>query len=231
MRRSSDKISDGVKLVIFDLDGTLVDAYEAIIKSMHFTLNKTGYPPAASKRICRAVGWGDKKLLAAFIKEEDLDAALTIYRAHHRGSLKKYSQLLPFTKRVLEYLSRRGVRIAIASNRPTVFTHILVGHLKIKKYFDYILCADKLSEGKPYPEILFKIMKRLKAKASETVFVGDMAVDVQTAHNANVKAIAVLTGSSALAEIKKAKPFIIIKSLAFLKNYLSRFDYAHHLPR
>ena len=209
-----------IKLVIFDLDGTLADAYEAISKSVNFTLQKLGRPKASYLKIRKAVGWGDRRLLAAFVPEKDIDAALSIYRRHHRISLKKYSRLLPYSKGVLEYLRGNKIKAAIASNRPTEFTKILLNSIGIKGYFDYVLCADKLAEGKPNPEILLKITRELKINPQDALYVGDMVIDVETGHNAGVKAIAVLGGSSTLAEIKKARPFKIIKSLASLRKHL-----------
>lgn len=208
------------KLVIFDLDGTLADAYKAIISSVRFTLKELGYRKVSARRIRKAVGWGDERLLLAFIDSRYLRTALAIYRRHHRLSLKKYSYLLPSARELLGYLADRGIKIAIASNRPTEFTNIILNNLKIKKYFDYVLCADKLAQGKPHPRILLNIIQKLKVNPSEVLYVGDMAIDVQTAHRAGVRAIAVSGGSSAIAEIKKAKPFKIIRSLAFLKKYL-----------
>ena len=213
-------VSNGVKLVIFDLDGTLVDAYEAIIKSVNLTLKKMGYPQAPALRIRKAVGWGDRLLLGAFIDAKDIGPGLVIYRKHHRIALKKYSRLLTNARDLLRELAEGGFKIAIASNRPTEFTGIILSHLKIRKYFDYVLCADKLPKGKPHPEILLRIMKRLKVKPPEAIYVGDMVIDVQTARNAGVKSIAVCGGSSSLEEIKKARPFKIIKNLAFFKEIL-----------
>ncbi|OGX25431.1 MAG: hypothetical protein A3J51_04400 [Omnitrophica WOR_2 bacterium RIFCSPHIGHO2_02_FULL_45_21] len=213
-------MGNNIKLVIFDLDGTLVDAYEAIIKSVNFTLGKMSYPEASGLMIRRAVGWGDKKLLGFFVKEEDIESALVVYRRHHRLSLKSSTKLLPYADEILQYLTENGFKIAIASNRPTEFTDIILSHFKIKKYFNYVLCADKLARGKPHPEILLKIIKKLKVRPSEVVYVGDMAIDVQTAQAAGVRGIAVSGGSSSLAQLKKARPFKILKSLAFLKKFL-----------
>ncbi len=209
-----------IKLAIFDLDGTLVDAYEAIIKSVNFTLSKMGYPEAGAQRIRKAVGWGDKRLLGVFVKEKDIESALVVYRRHHRVSLKSYARPIPYARQILRYLTKNGFKLAIASNRPTAFTRIILRHLKMKQYFNYVLCADKLAQGKPHPEILLKIMRKLKVNPSEVIYVGDMAIDVETAHRSGVTPIAVGGGSSTLKEIKKARPFKIIKSLAFLKNFL-----------
>lgn len=213
-------MQEEIKSVIFDLDGTLVDAYEAIIKSVNFTLSEMGYPEASELRIRRAVGWGDKKLLGVFVEEKDIESALAVYRRHHRFSLKSSIKLLPYANEILRYLTKNGFKIAIASNRPTEFTDIILRRLALKKYFDYVLCADKLAQGKPHPEILLKIIKKLKVKPAEAVYVGDMAIDVETAQAAGIKPIAVSSGSSTLQEIKKARPFKIIKSLASLKKFL-----------
>lgn len=211
---------DDIKLVIFDLDGTLVDAHRAIIKSVNFTLSKCGYPKQADSRILKAVGWGDRKLLGAFIVNKDIERALVIYRSHHRKTLKQYSRLLPYAQATLIYLVRRKHKLAIASNRPTVFTNIILRYLKIRKYFDYILCSDKLSQGKPHPEILLKIINILGIMRKQTVYVGDMAIDVEAGRRAGIKAITVRGGLSTLEEIKRARPFKTIKNLASLKSYL-----------
>jgi len=208
------------KLVIFDLDGTLVDAYKAITDSVNFTLRKIGRKEASSAAIRKAVGWGDKNLLRVFVDAGPAQEAVRIYRKHHKSSLRRRCRLLPFSLSLLRYLSDSGIKIAIASNRPTLFTGIILKHLKIKKYFDYVLCADKLPQGKPHPEILLRIIKKLSISPGEVVYVGDMVVDIQAARNAGIKAVAVLGGSSSLAEIKKVRPFKIIRNLASLKKYL-----------
>lgn len=209
-----------IKLIIFDLDGTLIDAYQAIAKSFNFTMQslKTGkYSP---KVIRRAVGWGDENLLRPFVGSGDLQQALFIYRKHHKQSLVKYSRLLPGVKKVLGLLKVKGYRLAVASNRPTRFSRILIRHLKLNKYFDYILCADKCKHMKPHPEILQKIMGRFQVKPSQTLYVGDMAIDAEAAHRAKARAIIVTTGSSAKKEIKKEKPFLIIGRITGLLEVL-----------
>ena len=149
-----------VKLVIFDLDGTLIDAYGAIIRSFNHVMRKLGYRSQSDLVIRRAVGWGDSNLLAPFVDTGGLNKAVSLYRRHHEKSLIEDSRLLPHAKRVLRYLKARGYFIAVASNRPTKFSHILIRHLGLEKYFDDVLCADKLKAGKPHPEILNKIRKK-----------------------------------------------------------------------
>ena len=208
------------KLIIFDLDGTLVDAYRAITSSFNFTMRQLGYPKSDALTIRRAVGWGDENLLKPFIKVRDLKKATAIYRAHHKKSLLGQSKVFPGVKNLLKYFRRQGIKLAIATNRPTKFTHILLKKLDLYKYFDYILCADKLKNIKPHPEILIKIIKKLKSKKSEALYVGDMSIDIKAGNRAKIDTIAVLTGSHTKEELRKEKPMSIFANVLKLKRLI-----------
>lgn len=210
-----------IKLIIFDLDGTLIDAYSAIMRSFNYTMRKMGYPLKDYLTIRRAVGWGDENLLKGFLNKKDLKAGLALYRRHHKTALLKYSKLMGHARKVLRYLKNKKYQLAIASNRPSKFSRILIRHLGIAKYFNYCLCADELRFGKPHPAIIYKIMRRLSVRRDQTLYVGDMAIDAQTGRRAKVKTIIVATGSSTMADIKKEKPQRIIRELSALLKVLN----------
>ena len=209
-----------IKLIIFDLDGTLVDAYPAIISSFNYTMQRLNYPVQNALAIRRAVGWGDGNLLRPFIKEKDVCVALSIYRKHHKLALLKESRLFPKVYKVLAYLKNKGYRFAVASNRPSRFSWILIRHLKLEKYFDYVLCADKLKHIKPHPEIINRIMQRFALKPEQALYVGDMTIDAQAGRRAKVETIIVTTGSSTKSEIKKERPYRIIDRISELLKIL-----------
>lgn len=208
------------KLVIFDLDGTLIDAYRAITSSFNYTMRCLQYPSKSERIIRKAVGWGDEKLLKPFLAERDLLRASSIYRRHHKEALLKGSRLFPKVKAVLRYLKKKGYFLAVASNRPTRFSWILIRHLGLKGYFDYVLCADKLKHGKPHPEILRRIMQKLSSGPQETLYIGDMAIDAMAARNAGAKAAIITTGSSTIAEIKKEAPYRVLRGIGGLVKVL-----------
>lgn len=202
-----------IKVVIFDLDGTLIDAYQAIEKSLNFTLHCLGYQSVSYDRVCRAVGLGDKHFIAQFVKAADIRKGLAIYRKHHQVSLRRYSTLKPYARDVLAALRQRGIKLAVASNRPTKFSHVLIRHLDLEKYFDLIACADKKHELKPEPYLLKKVLKRFKIKPQEALYVGDMGYDIKAGKNAKVKPIAIIGGSCRRKELVALKPYHIISNL------------------
>ena len=208
------------KLIIFDVDGTLVNSYPAIIASMNYALRKRGLPTQRDDRIRRAVGWGDRELVAAFVDRSDIDKTLALYRQHHKHSLRVEIAFMPYARQLLRHLKKRGYKVAIASNRPRRFLAILLTSLRIEKLFDYVLCKDQISFGKPHPSILNKIIKQLSVPKKNVLYVGDMAIDVKTGKRANVATCAVATGSSSFAELRHAHPDFLYRDLSPLLTIL-----------
>ncbi len=209
-----------LKLIIFDLDGTLVNAYEAIERSLNFTLKKLGYPPANISQVRRAVGWGDENFIKRFVRKEDREKGLEIYRQHHKSALLKYSKVIPKVKEILGILKKRNYKLAIASNRPEKFTRLLLNHLGLKKYFPTVVCAKNKDEIKPHPWLLLKIIKKLRIKKNEAIYLGDMTIDVRAGKNAGIRTIAILGGSSSRNELRQTKPSGIITKFPQLLNFL-----------
>jgi HAD superfamily hydrolase (TIGR01509 family) len=210
----------GIKLIIFDLDGTLVDAYPAIVSSFNYTMRRMHLESRSFLTIKKAVGWGDRGLLCPFVPEEKLKKALKIYQAHHRKSLRQKVRLLPGALDTLRYLKKKSYKLAVASNRPRAFSQIVIRKLRLGKFFDFILCGDQLKKPKPYPDILLKIVRRFAVRKNQALYVGDMTIDVATGRNAGVKTAAVTTGSSTKKELAGLKPFILLPGVNKLVKIL-----------
>ena len=211
-----------IKLVTFDLDGTLVNAYPAVSRSVNYTLNSLGFAPSSDDEIKRSVGSGDRNLMIHFVGEKLGDKALAIYRSRHIKDLKAKGmvKLLPGALGILKFLKGKGYKLAIASNRPTKFTRIILKELAIAQLFDVVLCADKVDRPKPYPDILWAIAKRLSLGKSEVLYVGDMTIDINCARRAGVRMVAVVTGSNSKKELKDLKPWRIIGKMNQLKRII-----------
>ncbi len=210
------------RLIVFDLDGTLVNAYPAIIRSVNFTLKKLGLPPQRPLVIKRAVGMGDRHLMAHFVGESLADKAISFYRGHHLKALHKGVHFLPGAKNLLLWCKSQGFHLGIVTNRPTVFTKEILKGLEAQSYFAKVLCADKSPQPKPAPDMLLKICKDLKIPRNQTIYVGDMVIDVNCGANAGIRTIAVATGSNSKNELKQASPYKIINSLKQIKQMIMK---------
>ena len=202
-----------IEAVIFDLDGTQIDAYRAIEKSLNFVRCSFGYPAVSYAKVKRAVGLGDKIFIAQFVRPEEVEKGLALYREHHQLSLLRYSFVKPQARQVLTALHKRGIKLAVASNRPTKFSQILIRHLDLDKYFDMIICADKKRELKPAPFLLRKVMKKFTLKPAEVMYVGDMVYDIEAGKNAGVRTVGIVGGSGTRKELASKKPYKIVNNL------------------
>ena len=208
------------KLVIFDLDGTLVDAYAAIAESLNYVFRSLGLKERSAGIVRRLVGWGDINLLKPYVSPRKLKYAIDLYRRHHRISLLKYSRLYPYARVILRSLKKKGYKLAVASNRPSKFSRILLKHLEIGVFFDYVLCADQAGRGKPHPDMLNQIVKRFKLKKSEALYIGDMSIDAQAGRRAGIDTVIVTSGSGRKAEIREERPFKIFPGIKYLRKIL-----------
>ncbi|MCM8822015.1 MAG: HAD family hydrolase [Candidatus Omnitrophica bacterium] len=201
------------KLFIFDLDGTLIDAYISIWETLLHTLKTLGYPPVDFQTAKRAVGHGDKNYIPRFFKPDDVDKASKIYREYHLKSLNGKAKLLPGAKDLLEVLKQTQRNIAVASNRPSESGILLVRNLGIEHFFDKMMFGDQVTNQKPDPEILIKILVYFKIDRENAIFVGDMDIDAATGKKAGIDTFVVSTGSSTIEELKTSNPSRICNSL------------------
>jgi len=214
------------RLIIFDLDGTLVNAYPAVSQSVNHTLKAMGLPKRTHAEIKAAVGWGDRQLMAKFTGEDRADEAIRLYRPHHARALGLAGNVrfLGGARALLRDLKARGYKLAIASNRPTRFTLLILKILRARAYFGMVLCADKAPNPKPHPDILLGIMRGLKTDRARTLYVGDMTIDAATGKAARVRTVVVTTGSSTPAELKKFKPYRMLGRIGQLKVVIEKED-------
>ena len=213
------------KLVIFDLDGTLLDTIADLAESANHALKQLGYPTRDVETIRTFVGNGVNKLLfRALPDEEKTEENMMRMRAHfvpyydaHNADL---SAPYPGIVALLEELQAKGLRMAVASNKYQEATVKLVKH-----YFPMIDFVEVLGqrEGinvKPDPTIVFDILKKAGVSKEETLYVGDSGVDMQTAINAGVDAIGVTWGFRPRTELEDFHPMGLIDQAEELLGFL-----------
>ncbi len=207
-----------IRLIIFDLDGTLVNTLEDIAQSVNFTLSRLGRPLLNLDTVRQYVGDGMEMLLTrALGKHTDLlEEAKGIYTAHQSGNLVVNSRLYPGVKETLEHF--RGLPLAVVTNKTLEFSEPLLEQLGIRPYFGMIIGADAGLPLKPAPDAFLSIMRRLAVPKERTVVVGDGTTDIRAGKAAGIATCAVTYGFRSEEELRKAGPDHVIHEFSELKH-------------
>ncbi|MBQ0099299.1 MAG: HAD family hydrolase, partial [Firmicutes bacterium] len=213
------------KLVIFDLDGTLLHTVPDIMDSINYMLQYYGYKNVSYNDICHYVGNGARNLVSRCIAhggykitEEELDERLNFYNEYYTNSNSPKTKLFDGIGEVLIELKKRGYYIAILTNKPQVTTNN-VYETYLKDYnFDRVIGSTKEFKIKPDKETTVNLMKEFSVEPKNTYFVGDGETDVVTSINAGTNGIAVLWGYRSKEELKTAGAKVFIEAPKDLLN-------------
>ena len=218
------------KLLIFDLDGTLIDSAPDLANSLNFMLKELNKEEYQLKKIREWIGNGAKTLVKRallnkkdieneMIDDELLDKALEIFLDHYKknGSLK--TKAYPDVQEILKKLSKR-YKLAIATNKPDEFVKPILKKLSLDSYFDFIIGSCDKVKNKPDPSMLMYITKKLNIDKKDTLMIGDSLNDILSAKNANIDSILVSYGYSNSEDFIELEPNLTINSFKKLEEIL-----------
>ena len=213
------------KLVIFDLDGTLVNTIADLADSVNHALQTLGYPAQPYEKFPYFVGNGIYKLIERALPTESRDEQtirsvkavfMDYYMLHNTDKSTVYDGV----GELLQALAGKGVALAVASNKVHEATVAMIARLFPDIGFACVLGQRDGVPTKPNPAIVAEILQTASATPSETLYVGDSGVDMQTAHNAGITAVGVTWGLRPVEELRQNAADIIIDSPMELLEYL-----------
>lgn len=206
------------KLAIFDLDGTLLNTVEDLGNATNYALTQCGFPIHPTDAYYQMVGRGIYNLFRAavpseYATEENVQKMasyfLPYYDAHKCDFTRPYDGIL----QMLDTITGNGVRLAVASNKYQDGAEKLVSHFFGEYDFVKILGQREGQPIKPDPAIVDQILAEVPSVTkSETVYVGDSNVDMQTGANAEVRTIGVTWGFRSREELASCDPSAIVDS-------------------
>ena len=210
------------RAVIFDLDGTLVDSYPAILESLNHTRLTLGLPPYDLATVKTMVGRGLENLMRQAVGEDQLKKATAIFRKSYDETHLRGTVILPGVRQTLEELHRTGLNMAVATNKPSDYSRNILKHLDLEQYFKECYGPDRCGgRAKPDPAMLNAVMIALKATPRESLYVGDMVLDAETARNAGVSLVLIATGGNSYTELDEIQPDYLFPDITGL---LSLFE-------
>lgn len=212
------------RLVMFDLDGTLIDSVPDLAEAVDRMLIELGRAPAGVEKVRDWVGNGARVLVRralaggldhAAVGEAETEQALArfldIYADCHN-----LTALYPGVHELLEALSTAAVELAVVTNKPERFVAPLLEQVGLGGYFRWIIGGDTLPQQKPDPAALLQVMRLAGVEAAQSLFVGDSRNDVLAARAAAVPCIAVSYGYNHGRPIAEERPSLVVDSLAEL---------------
>ena len=220
-----------IELIIYDLDGTLIDSRMDIANAVNQTLRDLGLKGLPAERISAFVGTGIENLMAMVLKETGavskvgaplvgalegagtrpaptIKHAVKLLRRHYSEHLLDHTCLYPSVRKVLEFFKDR--KQAVITNKPQDFSMKILKGLDVSSYFFRVLGGNQGFPKKPAPEPVLEILRDAGVSKEEAVLVGDSAIDVETGRNAGVKTLAVTYGFGSRLEIENSKPDLIL---------------------
>jgi phosphoglycolate phosphatase len=177
-------------LVVFDLDGTLVDSASDIAEAVNRTLVDWSLPRQEETVIRGWIGDGARALVASAFahagKAIDLDKVMPGFMVHYADCLLLYPTVYPGVVETLQALRKRKIAVAICTNKPQRFVRPLLDALCLGEYFECIVGGDTLPERKPSAVPLLHVADHFGLQPSQCLMVGDSATDLLTAQAAGV---------------------------------------------
>ncbi len=177
-------------LLVFDLDGTLVDSSVDLANAVNALLGELGRPPLPDRTIIDMVGEGAhvlvRRALAAASLDADTPGALDRFLAHYGAHLLDHTRPYPGMVDVLDTLNGR-VAMAVLTNKPARATHAMLDGLGLRKYFGGIIGGDTPFGRKPAPTGLLHLAAESGVEPAGVLMIGDSAVDLATARNAGTR--------------------------------------------
>jgi len=211
------------KLIIFDLDGTLIDSVKDIMIANNKTLVKFGYKPISLKNVKHIIGQGIriniiKSLMMQDVKvfKKEENEMYKYFFSFYRKNLYVKSKIYTGLNSFLKKLKEKNYKLAVCSNKLEELTKKVLKKTNLLKYFDYVAGGDTFKHKKPHPSVLNNVIKKFKVDKKKVLFIGDSEHDYESAINSNIKFCLKTNGFT-------NKPISFFKQSIVLKKYNTTF--------
>jgi len=218
-----------LKLIVFDLDGTLADTEADLADAVNELRTRLGFKAIPRRQVRSGVGRGVKFLLKRKIPPISAAARAAhpdLYREFQKIYARRCAQttrLFSGTKAMLDMMPRGSV-LAVATNKLGYLSRKILRRLGILGRFRAVVGGDEMRRHKPHPAVLLDLMKRFRASPLETVLIGDSRFDMECGSRARVKLVGCLWGFGSRRELTPWKPDAIAARPSALPALLARLD-------
>ena len=212
-----------MNLLIFDLDGTLIDSKLDLVHSVNAARRLMNLPAISEELVSSYVGNGApvlmRRALGPEASEEEVQRALEFFLAYYRDHMLDHTRLYPNVREALDRLHENGTKMAVLTNKPVRFSQAIVHGLGLSGHFFQVYGGNSFEQKKPDPIGIETLLRETGASRDLTIMVGDSAVDVRTARAAKVKACGVSYGFQP-ETFEQSPPDILVDDMNQLADYV-----------
>ncbi len=210
--------------IIFDFDYTLVDATKAIVKCYNYAFSKVGFPSQEILTIKKTVGMTIPEAFKLMTGCQDLEIIET-FKQHFKTLadkiMTKETIVLDNAKNLLEIAKQNDLKTGILSSKKAYRINETLKKENMLHLIDIVIGFENIEQHKPLPQGIDKIAKILDINKNEILYVGDSLVDAQTAQNAKVDFIGVLTGTTTKEDFERYPYIAVLNVLLELELFLT----------
>ena len=192
-----------MRAIVFDLDGTLVDSYAPITISLNHARAHFGLTPLAAPRVRRLVGHGLESLIADQLGPDRVERGVRLFREKYAQVFADQTFALPGVCATLRRLAQLGYRMGLASNKPAHFSKAILQRVGLAPLLEGVVGPDPATPPKPDPAMIRSCLLQLQAATDESIYVGDMVLDVESAARASISVVLVEGGSSTAEDLRQ----------------------------
>lgn len=209
------------ELILWDLDGTLVDSSSDLVRATNEAMRILGYPDVDQAHFARMVGNGVRYLVSAALpaesREREQERAVEIFMEYYRAHIAEKTR---YFEGIPELLADLPVANVIVSNKREDLCRLLVQALESRSWFKEIVGGDTFVNRKPHPQPVLEMVKRFSADPSRVVMIGDSILDIESGLRAGVKTIGVTWGFGDPLENSEIKPDYVFRNVAEMADFL-----------
>ena len=190
-------------IILFDLDGTLIDSTEAILESFGVAFDSFGVAVPDDELIKAQIGYPLDDMFATLgVVPSEIDSYVAAYKKHYRHISCAKTLLLPQAREAVELASRHAI-LGVVTTKTARYSVELLEHMGLMSYFDVLIGREDVTNPKPHPEPIQKALLQLPKVTSHCWMIGDTCMDMHSAQSAGIHSMAVTCGYGSLELLSK----------------------------
>jgi len=210
-----------MKVILFDLDGTLIDSTEAILEGFDVAFKAFHKKTPNEEEIKRLIGLPLDIMFEKLGIKKNVWDYVEVYKKHYRKISTKKTKLLPFAKEAV-FEANQFARLGIVTTKTARYSRELLEHFNLMKYFEVLIGRENVDNPKPHPEPILKAIHLMNAKKEATFMIGDTCLDMVSAKEAGVKYIGVKWEYESEENMKRCAEIIkdnVLEAVRYIKYY------------